>query len=73
MNKEIVNKISILLAAALLSACSAMAPQSAADTANRPILSAAEAKDQIRVTVRLVEPSPGESASDIPTIAALSD
>ena len=54
MNKGIVKLISILAALVVVSGCSNMAPQSSAD---RPILSAAEAQAQIKVTVRALAPA----------------
>ena len=53
MNKGIVTLISILAALIVVSGCSNMAPQSSAD---RPILSAAQAQAQIKVSVRTLAP-----------------
>ena len=68
MNKGIVKKISILVAAIALSGCSNMATQHAAGGNARPILSAAEAQAEIHVTVRILEPAP-----EIATFAALAE
>lgn len=57
MNRDIVKLISILAATIWLAGCGAMAPNSAADNNARPILSAAEAQTQIRVTVRTLPPA----------------
>ena len=56
MKKGIVKLISILAAAAVLSGCGSLAPIVAANETDRPILSAAEADAQIRVTVRVLPP-----------------
>jgi uncharacterized protein YceK len=56
MKKGIVNKISVLIVFIALSGCTGMTTQNAANTGNRPILSAAEAEAQIRVTVRPLVP-----------------
>ena len=56
MNKEIVRLISMLVAIAVLSGCGSMAPNAGLNDADRPILSAADARAQIRVTVRPLAP-----------------
>lgn len=68
MNNGIVRKISVLAVFLALSGCSSLAPQAGADANNRPILSAAEAKAQIRVTVRPLAP-----IADEKTIVAAND
>lgn len=60
MNKGIVSKISVLVVIVALSGCSSLAPQSGAGNVNRPILSAAEAQAQIKVTVRPLAPAGDE-------------
>ena len=52
MNNGIVIKISILAATALLGACGSLPSQSPAQADNPPILSAADAKAQIQVTIK---------------------
>ena len=57
MNNGIVCKISVLVAIVALSGCSSLAPHSGATAEGRPILSAAEARAQIKVTVRPAAPA----------------
>ena len=65
MNNGIIKKISILAAVLAISGCSIVAPNNAAE---RPILSAAEAQAQIRVTVRPLAP-----IADPDTVVAAND
>ena len=62
MNKEIVRLISMLVAIAVLSGCGSMAPNAGLNDADRPILSAADARAQIRVTVRPLAPVPDQES-----------
>lgn len=57
MNKGIVKLISALALMTVLTGCGGMALQGAENSGDRPILSAAEAQAQIRVTVRTLEPA----------------
>ena len=68
MDKGIISKISVLVVLLALSGCSGLAPQAGADVASRPILSAAEAEAEIRVTVRPLAP-----IADPVTIVAVND
>ena len=62
MNKEIVKLISMLVVTTVLGGCGSMTPNAGLNDADRPILSAAEAKAQIRVTVRPLAPVPDQES-----------
>ncbi len=62
MNTGIVNIILVLTALLLLTGCGTTSVQTASDTTDRPILSAAEVESMIRVEFRVLEPeSPGQT------------
>ena len=56
MYNGIVKKISILAVSALLGACASLPSQSSAQADNPPILSAADARAQIQVTIKPLPP-----------------
>ena len=56
MNKGFVSKISVLMAAVLLSGCAGLPAHSPANAEKPPILSAADAQAQIQVTIKPLQP-----------------
>ncbi len=68
MNTGIVNIILVLMALFAVSGCATTSDQTVAYTADRPILSAAEANSMIRVEFRALEPT-----SAGPTVVASAD
>jgi hypothetical protein len=60
MNTRIIKIIMVLVAVVAVGGCSSISTQPSLEANDRPILSAAQARSMIHVTVRTLEPSAAE-------------